>query len=74
MMKRSEEEEEEEGRSNKMVSALPPRIRAVRKRHHGLTHDDHHAVMKPVSRIPPQLPTHNITIYQMLHQFDKFDS
>ncbi|XVF02981.1 hypothetical protein REPUB_Repub04eG0221100 [Reevesia pubescens] len=51
-----------------------PAVRAVRKRHHTLTRDDH--IMKPLVRMPPTppLPTQNLTIFQMLQEFDKFNS
>ncbi|EOY01273.1 Uncharacterized protein TCM_011218 isoform 1 [Theobroma cacao] len=51
-----------------------PAVRAVRKRHHTLTRDDH--VIKPLVRMPPlpPLPTQNLTIFQMLQEFDKFNS
>ncbi|XVE85556.1 hypothetical protein DITRI_Ditri17bG0099700 [Diplodiscus trichospermus] len=54
--------------------ATEPPVRAVRKRHHTLTGDDH--TMKPLTRMPPlpPLPTQNVTIFQMLQEFDKFNS
>ncbi|KAL5827689.1 hypothetical protein ACOSQ3_019532 [Xanthoceras sorbifolium] len=72
-----------------IVMALEPPVRAVRKRHHTLTQDDHPThttTIKPLMRMPPSLPTHNnnnnnnnsnsnnITIFEMLQQFDHFDS
>ncbi|XP_030960220.1 uncharacterized protein LOC126717796 isoform X1 [Quercus robur] len=55
------------------VDAEPP-VRAVRKRHHTLTRGDY--IMTPTMRTPslPPLPNQNITIFQMLQQFDKFES
>ncbi|XVE91855.1 hypothetical protein REPUB_Repub01dG0047300 [Reevesia pubescens] len=49
--------------------ATEPAVRAVRKRHHTLTRDDH---IKPRVRIPPLplLPTQNLTIFQILQEFD----
>ncbi|XWS69450.1 hypothetical protein CRYUN_Cryun04dG0180200 [Craigia yunnanensis] len=54
--------------------ATEPPVRAVRKRHHNLTRDNH--IMEPLVRMPPlpRLPTQNLTIFQMLQEFDKFDS
>ncbi|OMO60795.1 hypothetical protein CCACVL1_23866 [Corchorus capsularis] len=57
------------------VATAPP-VRAVRKRHHHtLTPVDDH-IMKPLVRMPPlpPLPTQNLTIFQMLQEFDKFNS
>ncbi|GMY18124.1 hypothetical protein FCV25MIE_13363 [Fagus crenata] len=56
-----------------VVDADPP-VRAVRKRHHTLTRGDH--IMTPLMRMPPlpPLPNQNITIFQMLQQFDNFES
>lgn len=50
-------------------------IRAVRKRHHhSLTNDDHntHSLM----RTPPHPPlqSQKITVFEMLQDFDKFES
>ncbi|KAL4638035.1 hypothetical protein ACB098_03G088200 [Castanea mollissima] len=55
------------------VDAEPP-VRAVRKRHHTLTRGDY--IMTPTMRMAPvpPLPNQNITIFQMLQQFDKFES
>ncbi|KAB1205967.1 hypothetical protein CJ030_MR5G017549 [Morella rubra] len=52
-----------------------PPVPAVRKRHHTLTDGDH-IMMSPLTRMPalPPLPNQNITIFQMLQQFDKFES
>ncbi|KAM0964363.1 hypothetical protein ACFX2C_020418 [Malus domestica] len=55
--------------------ATPPPARPVRKRHHHtLTRGDH--MISPLRRLPPlpSLPTQSITVFQMLQQFDKFDS
>ncbi|KAL5553338.1 hypothetical protein UlMin_040739 [Ulmus minor] len=51
-------------------------VRAVRKRHHNLTRGEEEHVIMPLSRMPPlpPLPTQNLTIFQMLQQFDKFES
>ncbi|XP_021685962.2 uncharacterized protein LOC110668883 isoform X1 [Hevea brasiliensis] len=51
-----------------IVAAEPP-LRAVRKRHHTLTHGNH------ITRMPhlPPLPTQNVTIFQMLQQLDEFE-
>ncbi|XP_044494307.1 uncharacterized protein LOC123217371 [Mangifera indica] len=46
-------------------------VRAVRKRHHTLTHEEQ--VIKPLMRMPP-LPPQKITIFEMLHEFHKFES
>ncbi|XP_057962862.1 uncharacterized protein LOC131154239 [Malania oleifera] len=56
-----------------VVAAEPP-VRVVRKRHHTLTGRDHTIV--PLIRMPllPPLPVHNITIFEMLQQLDKFES
>lgn len=58
-----------------VVAAEHP-VRAVRKRHHTLTHGDR--LITPLTRMaPPPLPSpqpsQNITIFQMLQQFDKFE-
>ncbi|KAA8532412.1 hypothetical protein F0562_032450 [Nyssa sinensis] len=49
-------------------------VRAARKRHHTLTHGDQ--TITPLLRMPPlyPLPTQNITIFQMLQQFNEFES
>ncbi|KAJ0094893.1 hypothetical protein Patl1_15662 [Pistacia atlantica] len=49
-------------------------VRAVRKRHHTLTHEDN--VINPLMRMPPVPPlqTQKITIFEMLQEFDKFES
>ncbi|XP_059448753.1 uncharacterized protein LOC132179949 [Corylus avellana] len=62
-----------EGQSMVVADAEPP-IRAVRKRHHTLTRGDH--IITPLMRMPPlpPLPTHNISIFQMLQQLDKIES
>ncbi|KAM1064846.1 hypothetical protein ACFX15_019916 [Malus domestica] len=55
--------------------ATPPPARPVRKRHHHtLTRGD--CMISPLRRMPPlpSLPTQSITVFQMLQQFDKFDS
>ena len=60
----AKEEEEEE-----------PPIRAVRKRHHTLTQGDN-TIITPLLRMPPTpiFPNQNVTVFQMLRQFDKFES
>ncbi|KAG2701717.1 hypothetical protein I3843_06G053300 [Carya illinoinensis] len=62
-------------RQRMVVLDEQPRVRAVRKRHHTLTHGDH-IMTTPLMRMPPlaTLPTQNITIFQMLQQVDKFES
>ncbi|PON83782.1 hypothetical protein TorRG33x02_204490 [Trema orientale] len=72
------EEEEEKG------SVIERPVRAVRKRHHmTLTGENEHNdsneddnTISPLSRMPPlpPLPTQNLTIFQMLQQFDEFES
>lgn len=49
-------------------------VRAVRKRHHTLTHEDN--AIKPPMRMPslPPPQTPKITIFEMLQEFDKFES
>ncbi|XP_042978856.1 uncharacterized protein LOC122309434 isoform X2 [Carya illinoinensis] len=47
-----------------------PHVQAVRKRQHTLTHGD----QTPVMRMQPLPPTQNITVFQMLQQFDEFES
>lgn len=57
------------------MDAEPPApARAVRKRHHTLTHGD--LEITPFMRMPPlpPLPTQNVTVFQMLQQVDKFES
>ncbi|KAK9276872.1 hypothetical protein L1049_006409 [Liquidambar formosana] len=56
------------------AAAAEPPVRAVRKRHHNLTRGDH--IITPLMRMPPlpPLPTQNITIFQMLQQFNEFES
>lgn len=73
MRKRTEVPIVVEGQRMVVANAEPP-VRAVRKRHHTLTHGDH--IITPLMRMPPlpPLPTHNISIFQMLQQFDKFES
>lgn len=73
MRKRTELPIVEEGQRMAVADAKPP-VRAVRKRHHTLTHGDH--IITPLMRMPPlpPLPTQNISIFQMLQQFDKFES
>ncbi|OMO72555.1 hypothetical protein COLO4_27577 [Corchorus olitorius] len=71
---RKRSEVPEMGARGVAVATAPP-ARAVRKRHHHtLTPDDH--IMKPLVRMPPlpPLPTQNLTIFQMLQEFDKFNS
>lgn len=62
-----------EGQRMVVTDAEPP-VRAVRKRHHTLTRGDH--IITPLMRIPPlpPLPTHDISIFQMLQQLDKIES
>ncbi|XWS34376.1 hypothetical protein CRYUN_Cryun21dG0033600 [Craigia yunnanensis] len=57
-----------------IVVATETPVRAVRKRHHTLIRDDH--IMKPLVRMLPlpPLPTQNLTIFQMLQEFDEFNS
>lgn len=60
---------------------IEPPIRAVRKRQHRLTHDDveeeeDHKI-KPLMRMPPLPPLQTqkkFTIFEMLQDFDKFES
>lgn len=47
----------------------PPPVRALRKRHHTLTSSVDHAI-SPLLRMPPG----NLTIFDMLQQFNKFES
>ncbi|CAK9170480.1 unnamed protein product, partial [Ilex paraguariensis] len=56
-----------------VVAAEPP-VRAVRKRHHTLTHSDN--TVTPLLRMPPFYPlsSQNITIFHMLQQFNNFES
>ncbi|KAG8637589.1 hypothetical protein MANES_15G138900v8 [Manihot esculenta] len=56
-----------------IVAAEPP-LTAVRKRHHTLSHGNH--MVTSLTRMPPlpTLPTQNVTIFQMLQQFDEFES
>ncbi|XP_009351599.2 uncharacterized protein LOC103943118 isoform X2 [Pyrus x bretschneideri] len=66
-----------QGLTDQTVVAVetPPPARPVRKRHHHtLTRGDH--MISPLRRMPPlpSLPTQSITVFQMLQQFDKFDS
>ncbi|XP_059659156.1 uncharacterized protein LOC132305542 isoform X2 [Cornus florida] len=57
-----------------MVMSREPPVRAVRKRHHTLTRRDQ--TITPLLRMPPlhPLPAQNVTIFQMLQHFDKFQS
>ncbi|GFZ21364.1 hypothetical protein Acr_29g0005260 [Actinidia rufa] len=59
-----------------VVTAEGPPARAVRKRHHTSTHHVGDNTLTPLLRMPPlhPLPTHNITIFQMLQQFNQFES
>ncbi|XP_057485394.1 uncharacterized protein LOC130771744 isoform X2 [Actinidia eriantha] len=59
-----------------VVTAEGPPARAVRKRHHTSTHHGGDNTLTPLFRMPPlhPLPTHNITIFQMLQQFNQFES
>ena len=58
-----------------VVVAAEPQVRAVRKRHHALTRPDHRVVAPNLARVAslPAIPTQNVTIFQMLQEFDKFD-
>jgi hypothetical protein len=58
-----------------VVVAAEPQVRAVRKRHHTLTRQDHRVIAPDLTRMAsiPALPTQNVTIFQMLQEFDKFD-
>ncbi|XVF85537.1 hypothetical protein PTKIN_Ptkin17bG0125300 [Pterospermum kingtungense] len=74
--RRRSEQPETAKKGNAVATETEPPVRAVRKRHHhSLTRDDHHT-MKPLVRMPPlpTLPSQNLTIFQMLQEFDKFDS
>lgn len=78
MRKRAEvsEEMKKEGMEEEEVVEERP-IKTVRKRHHTLTHgDEEDHIIMPLSRMPPlpSLPTQSITIFQMLQQFDNFES
>ncbi|KAB5538007.1 hypothetical protein DKX38_015540 [Salix brachista] len=56
--------------------AAEPQVRAVRKRHHTLTRPDHRVIAPNVTRMAslPAIPTdQNVTIFQMLREFDEFD-
>ncbi|KAL9389728.1 hypothetical protein POPTR_010G101500v4 [Populus trichocarpa] len=57
------------------VVAAEPQVRAVRKRHHTLTRPDHRVIAPNLARMAslPAIPTQNVTIFQMLQEFDKFD-
>jgi len=57
------------------VVAAEPQVRAVRKRHHTLTRPDHRVIEPNLARMAslPAIPTQNVTIFQMLQEFDKFD-
>lgn len=66
------------GQSRRVVAAgaaEPPPLRAFRKRHHTLTRSVDNAV-KPLLRTSSlhHYQTKNLTISDMLHQFNKFDS
>ncbi|KAJ4829112.1 hypothetical protein Tsubulata_032896 [Turnera subulata] len=66
-----------------VVVAAQSTVRAVRKRHHTLTHGHGDRPAPLLTRTPslpliPPLPTntthtHNLTIFQMLQQYNKFD-
>ncbi|GFZ00345.1 hypothetical protein Acr_13g0017440 [Actinidia rufa] len=58
-----------------VVTAERPPARTLRKRHHTRTHHGGDNTT-PLLRMPPlyPLPTHSITIFQMLQQFNKFES
>ncbi|CAK7326866.1 unnamed protein product [Dovyalis caffra] len=55
-----------------VVVAAEPQVRAVRKRHHTLTRVDHRVIAPNLTRMAslPALPTQNVTIFQMLQEFD----
>ncbi|KAJ7954479.1 Cystic fibrosis transmembrane conductance regulator [Quillaja saponaria] len=58
------------------VEPTEPPVRAVRKRHHNLTSEGDY-IITPMMRMPPPLPqqpNQNVTIFQMLRQFDEFES
>ncbi|XP_057508692.1 uncharacterized protein LOC130791539 isoform X2 [Actinidia eriantha] len=59
-----------------VVTGERPPARTLRKRHHTRTHHGGNDTLTPLLRMPPlhPLPTHNITIFQMLQQFNKFES
>lgn len=72
----AEREGEGERRGGMEVEPQDP-ARAVRKRHHTLTHGGGDLEITPFIRtppLPPPLPSQNVTIFQMLQQVDKFDS
>lgn len=70
-------EREGEGELRGGITAEPPDpARAVRKRHHTLTHGGGDLEITPFIRTlpPPPLPSQNVTtIFQMLQQVDKFE-
>ncbi|KAK4261863.1 hypothetical protein QN277_004802 [Acacia crassicarpa] len=74
----SAEMAEREGERRGGMEVEPPDpARAVRKRHHTLTHGGGDLEITPFIRtppLPPPLPSQNVTIFQMLQQVDKFDS
>ncbi|KAJ6401743.1 hypothetical protein OIU84_013914 [Salix udensis] len=57
------------------VVAAEPQVRAVRKRHHTLTRQEHRVIAPNLTRMAslPALPAQNVTIFQMLQELDKFD-
>lgn len=64
-----------------IVMALEPPVRAVRKRHHTENHTQ--TTIKPLMRMPPHYPPpppptlpnqNNVTIFEMLQQYDQFES
>ncbi|KAB5544903.1 hypothetical protein DKX38_013015 [Salix brachista] len=58
-----------------VVAAAEPQVRAVRKRHHTLTRQEHRVIAPNLTRMAslPALPAQNVTIFQMLQELDKFD-
>lgn len=61
-------------KSNKGVVATKPAVRAVRRRQHTIARGD--APISPLLRRPQvaAMPSQNLTIFQMLQQFNKFES
>lgn len=54
----------------------PAAVGGVRKRHHKLTQEEDHTIT-PLLRMPqlnPYQQPHDITIFDMLHHFNKFQS
>lgn len=70
LRKRAEQElSKKEQRVPVAAAEPPPPVRALRKRHHTLTSSVDHAI-SPLLRMPPR----NLTIFDMLQQFNKFES